>query len=102
MSLSLALGMPVDMMLRSMTEAELVRWHTFAARNQLPTRRIELMLAQVCALIARTMGGVKTAKVADFLPQPMVETTDLEAAKRAFKFNPRPKLKVVDNGSGPA
>lgn len=95
MSLALHLGMPVDLMLRSMTDAEFRRWMVYAGRRQLPLARIELLLAQLAMVVAR-MGGSKKAKVADFmLREPEEElpenVTPIEAAKRAFGFNPRKK-----------
>lgn len=99
MNLALHLGMPVETMLRSMTSAEFGQWAMYARRNALPFARLEMMLGQVCMLIARTMGGVKNAKVADFIPQHPDETeeqaTHIDNMKRAFNFRPRPKLKVV-------
>lgn len=96
MQLALQLGMTAEGLERSMTEAELNRWARYLSRHPMPQRRIELMLAQVCALIARTMGGSKNAKVADFLLQEPEEelppnVTRLEIARQAFAFNPRRK-----------
>ena len=98
MSLALHLGMTEEGLLRSMTEAELHRWMQFAGRHQLPLRRMELMFAQLSMVIAR-FAGSKNAKAADFLlkaPEEEPEdATPIDAMKRAFKFSPRPKLKVV-------
>jgi hypothetical protein len=85
-------------LLRSMTEEELHRWIQYAGRHQLPLRRLELMIAQLSAVIAR-FAGSKDARVADFLlrvadDEPTNETP-IEAMKKAFAFRPRPKLKVV-------
>ena len=85
-------------MLRTMTEAEFGKWALYSQRHSLPFARMELMLGQVCMLIARTMGGVKNATVADFIPSPPKEddnVSQIEAMKRAFNFRPRPKLKAV-------
>jgi hypothetical protein len=85
-------------LLRSMTEAELQRWIRYAGRHQLPLRRLELMIAQLSTVVARSFGA-KDAKVSDFmLREPDDETTNetpIEAMKKAFAFRPRPKLKVV-------
>lgn len=98
MTLALHLGGPVDAMLQTMTEAEFQRWALYVKRNSLPFARLELMLGQVCMLIARTMGGAKDAKVADFIPHAIEEpdnVTHIDAMKRAFNFRPRPKLRAV-------
>lgn len=84
-------------MLRSMNEAELQGWLRYERVYKFPQRRIELMLAQLANLIARTMGGVKDSKVADFmLKEPEDEempanVTRLDAVRAAFGFNPRKK-----------
>lgn len=96
MQLALHLGMPHEAMLRSMTEAELHRWILFARRHGLPFRRIELMLAQLSMIVAKTMGGAKNAKTADFMliePDDVLpeNLTRVEAVRRAVGFNPRKK-----------
>lgn len=99
LSLALHLGMTEECLLRSMTEAELLRWMQYANRHQLPLRRLELMLAQLSTLCAR-FTGAKDPKVGDFLllaaedDEPTNETP-IDAMKKAFAFRPRPKLKVV-------
>jgi hypothetical protein len=91
------LGGTVDSMLRSMPESELQGWAKYARVYGFPQRRIELMLAQLANLIARTMGGVKDSKVTDFmLKEPEDEempanVTRLETVRAAFGFNPRKK-----------
>ena len=95
MDLAAHLGGSVESLARSMTEDELQRWAVYSTRHALPFRRLELLLAQLCMIVARTMGGVKDAKVADFmLKEPEDEelptnVTRLEAARKAFGFAPR-------------
>lgn len=93
-SLALHLGRPVDELARSITEAELRRWMRYAGRHGLPLQRIELMLAQLSMVIARSMGS-KKARTADFLLKAQEElppnVTRIEAARMAFGFNPRKK-----------
>lgn len=96
MALALHLGMPVELMLRSMTEAEFSRWMVYASRRQLPLDRIELLLAQIPMVLSRLLSRNSKAKVADFmLHQPDIDfpdnVTPIEAAKRAFGFSPRKK-----------
>jgi hypothetical protein len=85
--------MTVEAMQDSMSQGELMRWALYAGRNGLPFQRLELMLGQVCMLIAQTMGGVKNAKVRDFIPRaPDVEAeqiSHIERMKQAFNFRPR-------------
>ena len=97
MELALNLGMTADVMLQSMTAAELDHWATHAQRYLLPHKRVEIMLAQVCSLIAKTRGGAKEVTVRDFmlqipsddLPQ---NVTRLDLARKAFGFKPiKPK-----------
>lgn len=64
----------------------------YADHKCLPHQRTELMLAQLTALVARTMGGDNTAKAQDYLiyrretvdqPEP-----DAEEVAAYFGFNP--------------
>jgi hypothetical protein len=95
MDLSLHLGGPVDALTRSMPEAELQRWSVYAGRHLLPFRRLEILLAQLAMIVARTMGGAKDAKVADFMlkePEDLPgNVTRIETARQAFGFAPRRK-----------
>lgn len=94
MELALHLGGSVDSLTRSMPEAELQRWAIFARRNALPFRRLELMLAQLTTIVAKT-AGAKNVKVSDFmLKEPEddelpANVTRLEVARKAFGFAPR-------------
>lgn len=90
MDLSLALGRPIG----DMPEREFVRWQRYARRRMLPQRRIELYLAQIALLIARTMGG-SDADLSDFLfdPKPEAEQIDIEAMRKAFGYKPSKRMK---------
>lgn len=93
MDLALHLGRPVEELLKTMTEAELHDWNRLSRRRGLPWQRIELLLAQLTLVIARSMGGAKNAKVADFMLTEVEEIPDnvtpIERARLAFGFNPR-------------
>lgn len=96
MDLALHLGGSVESLTRSMTEAELQRWGLYARRHAFPFRRLELMLAQLSMIVARTMGGAKNAKVDDFMlrapdyPDDLPDNvTRIELARKAFGFAPR-------------
>lgn len=93
MELALNLGGTADGLARSMTEAELQRWSVYAGRHALPFRRLEILLAQLSMIVARSMGGVKDAKVADFMLQEPDDLPDnvtrIDVARKAFGFAPR-------------
>lgn len=78
-----------------MTEAELNKWGLLARRRGLPLQRLELLLSQLTLVVAKTMGGVKNAKVEDFMlkePEELPDNvTPIDIARRAFGFNPRKK-----------
>ena len=99
MDLALHLGMTTDHMTQSMTEAELNRWARYASTRGLPYKRIEVLLAQVSFLIARTMGGAKDVKVEDFMLKERREelpanVTRIEDKRKAFNWNPHKKRKA--------
>jgi len=93
MELALHLGMTVQELTDSMLESELNQWANYARRTPLPFKRMEIMLAQVCLVMAKTMGGAKQVGVTDFMlaiPEDMpANVTRIEAARKAFGFNPR-------------
>lgn len=97
--LALELGMSIETLGR-MTEREFVGWQAYAAKRLLPTRRMELYLAQIAAVVARSMGG-STGTVVDFLLQPVdasaPDEDEVEELRRAVGFNPR-NLKDSDGG----
>jgi hypothetical protein len=99
MDLAMHLGMTTDHMTQSMTEAELNRWARYASSHGLPYKRIEVLLAQVSLLIAKTMGGAKNVKVEDFMLRARKEelpanVTRIEVKRAAFGWNPHNKRKA--------
>lgn len=80
MDLALQLGMTTGTLARTMTERELGEWAAYRARRMLPQRRIELMLANIALLIDVRMGGVKNAKLNDYLFEPALDAAVDEAA----------------------
>ena len=93
MTLALEFGRPLGE-IKQMPQREFVRWMAYSARKGLPSRRVELYLAQIAWLIAQTMGGAKESTLADFLFDEATDDADekvdeLEAAKAAFDFKPR-------------
>jgi hypothetical protein len=95
MDLALELGMSSEVLARTMTERELRRWVRYVQRKLLPTRRLEVYLAQIAQMIAITMGGAKDAKISDYLIEieaadaVSVDDIDVEDVREAFDFNPR-------------
>lgn len=89
MELSLALGRPIG----TMPERDFARWRRYAARRGLPTRRLELYLAQIAMLIAQTMGG-STQGLQEFLfdGKPEPEEIDVKAVQEAFGYKPSKKV----------
>jgi hypothetical protein len=99
MDLAMQLGGSVDALSRSMTEAEFHRWARYARKFGMPFRRLELMLAQLTMVVARSMGGAKQATTADFMLKPVddelpANVTRIDAARAAFGFNPRRRKKA--------
>lgn len=78
-----------------MPARELRKWNAYRNRKLLPWQRLEFYLAQIAQLIAITMGGMKRAKVADFLlkerepdEEELTPEEQLVLAKEAFQFKP--------------
>lgn len=67
MDLALELGQTAGGLSRSMTESELGEWQRYAGRRMLPTRRLELYLAQIALFVVKAAGGGKNATLSDFL-----------------------------------
>lgn len=85
--------MPVGILARTMTEAELSNWQLYAAQRQLPTQRMELYLAQLCLVVATSLGGRENLTLADFLldfKEPGEPTAEDEA--EFFDFKPRNRV----------
>lgn len=96
MDLALHLGGTADALARSMTEGELRHWDAYTARRPLPFRRLELYLAQIALVVARSMGGSHDYKLADFLlfeeaDKPDDTPASAEDARAFFGFSPRRK-----------
>jgi hypothetical protein len=70
MDLALHLGMTEAGLRKAMSARELSRWANRAERYGLPLRRIELLLAQIALVIAKTMGSAKDVTLDDFLFDP--------------------------------
>lgn len=85
--------MPAAALARTLTEREFREWNQYAARRMLPTRRLEMYLAQIAFLIARTMGNASEMTMTDFLFDPVssedVAVDDVDAMRQAFGFSPR-------------
>ncbi len=93
MDLALHLGCGSLKELKSrMSEREFVKWNLYSEKYMLPQRRLELYLAQIALLIAKTMGGMEGAKLQDFLFDPP-EIVSLEDALKndmeMLEFDPK-------------
>ena len=88
--LALNLGMSVAQIKR-MSEKELHRWQIYAARYMLPTRRMELHMAQIALWTAR-QAGAEDVTIHDFLFDPPEEVSPEDAFANdaeALGFAPR-------------
>lgn len=99
MDLALEIGLPVQVLAHVMTEREFRAWAAYRSARALPTRRLELYLAQIAQMIASTMGGMKNAKLSDFfielepaLPEAEAEDVDVPALQAAFAYQPRRRM----------
>ena len=93
MDLALEFGMPVSKLTGILKESELKRWALYARRYGLPTRRLQVQMAQIALTIARVNGN-GDATLQDFLNdpvEPLKPEQNLALAKQAFGFNPRHK-----------
>lgn len=74
-----------------MTESDLGLFASYARKRYLPHRRLEIMLARLCMYMDAYMGGVKNAKLANYLLDPVIEEVDDlsdNELKEYFGFNP--------------
>lgn len=78
MDLALALGMPVGVLSRLMTEREFARWIVYMRKRKLPQARIESYLAQISFYLVRVMGGNENVTLCDFL----LDFTSKDTAKK--------------------
>lgn len=60
-----------------MLESDFVELQIYANKYQLPSRRNELLLAQIAQYIAMTMGGAKRCQLQDYMPYREAETEAL-------------------------
>lgn len=79
--------MPVGMMSRCMSEREFRDWQRYAQKKMLPTRRIELYMAQIALVLSRTVGNSHDAQLSDFLFD-LPEAPDVDL-KSEIGFAPR-------------
>ena len=90
--LALELGQPVEVLARTMTEREFKAWQRYAERRMLPSRRMELALAQLTMWVA-VLCGVTDKSVGDFLLDvPTADEageSDVDDLKSALGFAPR-------------
>ncbi len=77
MDLALDMGRTVAELSGVMEEHEFSQWMIYANKKMLPTRRLELHLAQISLVIARTMGSANNAKLSDFLFDRLNEAKDI-------------------------
>lgn len=72
-----------------MPEREFQQFQDYAARRMLPSRRMELYMAQLAMLFAKS-GGAQDVELSDFLfdPEDDAPPTFDEVAE-AFEFRPR-------------
>jgi hypothetical protein len=91
--LSLQLGIPEEELAARLTNRSFERYRHYAARHLLPTRRIQLQLAQLTMWTAM-VAGHKDGKVGDFLIGPTDEEEqeqgeqDLDVMRAEFGFKP--------------
>lgn len=102
MELALEFGCTVESLKRTLSERELWQWARYRAQHQLPSRRLELMIAQLTAWVVRlgSGGGAgKNANIQDFMLEMQSpfeepgkaapEDADVEALRTVFSFAPR-------------
>lgn len=68
-----------------MTHREYVEWLHYAEKNQLPSRRIELLLAQIPQYVIGAAGG-KAGAIGDYMPYKAQAEDDVWVSE--FGFNP--------------
>lgn len=86
MDLALELGMTADGLSRTMTERELREYQGYASRRMLPSRRLELYLAQIAFVVVKAAGGAQNATLKDFMFDRIEEDPDLDAEDVATFF----------------
>src|SRR5262249_34982861 len=103
MDLALELGMTKNELSLRMTEGELQGWMRYGVKRSFPTRRVEMYLAQLAMVVARSAGA--EVKLGDFIldfdirdmldvkKEEEEEEFTVEEVQQAFKFAPRMKRK---------
>jgi len=102
MDLALEVGQPnLGALARALPERDFRSWMAYNRRRGLPSRRLELYLAQIALMVMRA-AGAENLSLSDFLfdddrdADGQTQPDDaLDAAKVALEFAPR---KVVGNG----
>jgi hypothetical protein len=79
-----------------MSADDLALYQAYTIKRGFPGRRVELLLAQVSHLIAKTMGGAKNTKLSDFLFDPLPDNEPqkemtVDEIRAMHGFNPRKK-----------
>lgn len=87
--MSLELGIPTHTLAATLPEREFVAYQRHAARRMLPTRRLEMQLAQLSMLLCKVNGN-KDVTLRDFLFEPEDEPT-VDDMYEFFDFKPRNK-----------
>jgi hypothetical protein len=88
LGLSLELGVPLHE-LGSMPERVLKLYHAYGEQRGFPIRRLELYMAQLTLVVAKTFGGAKNAKLTDFLLDPTRKPPEIDEVKMQLQFSPR-------------
>jgi hypothetical protein len=77
-----------------LTNTEFVELQLFANKYQLPSRRNELLLAQISQYVAMTMGGAKASPLNDYMPYreaievQSIEELSVEEIRAMYEFTP--------------
>jgi hypothetical protein len=77
-----------------LTNTEFVELQLFANKYQLPSRRNELLLAQISQYVAMTMGGAKASPLNDYMPYreaievQSIDELSVEEIRAMYEFTP--------------
>lgn len=101
LDLSFELGLPAHLLAQVLPEREYQRYLAYAKTRGLPSRRVELMLAQLTAIVVNAAYRDSKATAEDFLldPEPDTQPTsakrqqaasaqNIAALKEQFGFSP--------------
>ncbi len=83
LDLSFELGIPAHLLAQTLPESEYQRYLAYAHARGLPSRRLEIMLAQLTALVSNAAYSDHKVTAQDFLLDPYEEdsNTDIDAAE---------------------